>query len=157
MNVREIGEGDELVIVNLSRLMHAEAPAYRHILFEPEKVAHWTRFCASDPDWICLLAENDASAPVGFCAAGCVPMVFSSERTVDDLGLYVLPEYRGSSAAARLVDYLREWAKAKGAIAMRFGLTTRVNDQQATSFLHRMGFEAGGVIMIHPLVPETVR
>jgi GNAT superfamily N-acetyltransferase len=157
VNVREIGLGDKQTVVNLARLMHAEAPAYRAIPFEPEKVAAWATLCAAEPDWICLLAENDRKEPVGFAAAGCVPLSFSDQRTVDDLGLYVLPEYRGSSAAARLVDYLTAWSKAKGAIALRFGLTTGINDRQATAFLQRMGFTAAGVIMVRDLLAETVR
>lgn len=137
------GEVDELV--GLTRAMHAEAPHYAPYPFEPAKLKAWGQLCIEDEHWLCLLAWHGREA-VGFIAVGSVEMIFSSERTIDDLGLYVLPSWRGTSCAVRLVRQMEAWAASRGKV-IRLGVTTGTNPEPTTRFLNRLGYRQTGVLL----------
>lgn len=135
---------DELV--ELCRAMWNEAPRYRDYPFLPSKIAQWGQLFLTDENWLCVLAWQEvdgARKPIGFLAVGAVEMLFCHLKTVDDLGLFVLPEWRGTTAAVRLVRYLDAWAKAKG-VEIRMGVTTGTNPSQVGKFLTRFGYERTG-------------
>lgn len=146
MFVRQIESRDFDQVIELARTMKEEAPCYRDYAFNQYKVAGLCQVCLDDPDWICIVTENDDGELVGFTAAGCVEMLFGHDRFVEDLCFYVQPKYRGSSAALRMMNMLESWSTSIGAKAMRLGITTGTNPAQAGKFLTRQGFsETGGL------------
>lgn len=135
---------DELV--ELCRAMWHEAPRYRDHPFRPSKIGQWGQLFLTNEDWLCVIARKEVEGklvPVGFVAAGAVEMLFCELKTVDDLGFFVLPEWRGTTAAVRLLRYLEAWGKAKG-VEIRMGVTTGTNQAQVGKFLARFGYEATG-------------
>lgn len=145
--VRELEVGDTPGLIALCRAMQEESPIYQRFSFHPAKVEHWAQLCLSSPDWFCLVAHNAEGEMVGFVAAGCVELLFSEEKTVDDLALYVAPRWRGTTAAVRMVRQLLNWSVAKGARLVRMGVTTGTNPEQAARFLERFGFRQTGLLM----------
>lgn len=145
IEVRELATGEEWAMVRLARAMHDESPHYSAYPFVDGVLVEWCKLCITDDNWLCLVAW-DGDLPIGFIAIGSVPMLFSTERTVDDLGLFVLPARRGSSAALRLYKTAEPWARTKGR-EMRMGITTGTNPEQAASFFTRLGFEQTGILL----------
>lgn len=138
--------GDDLhAVIALAKKMHGESPAYRNYRFEPGKIANLVKLCVESPDWLLLIAYN-LGTPVGFVAAGAVEMIFGSEKTVDDLAVYVVPEKRGSMLGPRLVKALVDWAKTTGAREVRLGVTTEIDNSRVTTLLERMGFSQTGTL-----------
>lgn len=96
-----------------------------------------------NPNAIAFLAiDNDKI--VGFMAAMLHEYFFSSRKRVSDLGLYVLPEYRGSRAALKLVKSLETWAKQTGADDLHLGQTTAVDIDKTRQFYERLGYKTVG-------------
>ena len=89
-----------------------------------------------------LAIDNDKI--VGFIAALSHEYFFSSRKTASDLGFYVLPEYRGSRAALKLVKSLEEWAKQMGACDLHLGQTTAVEIDKTRQFYERLGYKTVG-------------
>ena len=145
ITVKPLQKGEEFAMLRLARVMHCESPVYNPYEFDDEKLMVWINLCLQSPDWLCLVAWDDLD-PIGFIAVGSVPMLFSNAKSVDDLGLFVLPRKRGSSAAYRLVRFMEHWAKDKGA-CIRLGVTTGTNNSQTQRFLERFGYVQTGVLL----------
>lgn len=145
--LREFEPDDLEALVELTRDMWSEAPEYREFPFQASKIGQWGKLCLTSPDWLCVLAWEEVDGvppvPIGFVAAGAVEMLFSDQKTVDDLGLFVRPERRGSAAAVRLLRYLEEWARHKG-LLIKMGITTGTNTEQAAKFFSRFGYRKSG-------------
>lgn len=148
VTIRGIRKDDAIVVEWLARQMHAESPTYREHPFDRERLAIWVQLCLTHEDWLCLLAWDDQQ-PIGFIAVGAMEMLFSNDRTVDDLGLFVLPDKRGSTAALRLVRSMEAWAKTR-CTKIRIGITTGVHADRTQAFLERLGYTQTGVMMTKP-------
>lgn len=136
-------------MLRLARAMHEESPVYNPYEFDDDRLMGWVNLCLTNPDWLCLIAWDEFD-PIGFIAVGCAPMIFSNDKTIDDLGLFVLPRKRGGTAALRLVKAMEHWAKAKGS-CIRLGITTGTNNSAAQKFLERFGYVQTGVLLTKPI------
>lgn len=146
MIVRSIERADVGPVVDLARKMHEESPHYRDYPFRAEKLVGWCKLCLESPDWICWVAiEGDEY--VGMLAVGAVEMIFSEQKTVDDLAFYVVPEKRGTSIAPRLLSVMRQWAELHGAAEIRMGVTTEIDNDRVSKYLERKGFTQTGTLM----------
>jgi GNAT superfamily N-acetyltransferase len=148
ITVREIEPADLGGALYLGRMMQAEAPAYRDYPFEDQRFSAWFALCLESPDWLGLVAVDEECGVIGFLAMGVMPMIFCSATTADDLAFFVHPEWRGTTAAIRLIRTMEAWAKAKGALQIRMGLTTGTNTNQAQRFLERFAYKLEGRVMV---------
>jgi GNAT superfamily N-acetyltransferase len=153
MLARLIEVWDTPTIVRLAEAMHAEAPTYRDLAFDPAKVEALCRLCLDSDDWICVVAVNDDQEVIGFTAAGVVPTLFGPDALVEDLAFYVDPAWRGTTAAVRMLRMLETWASVVGAKAVRMGITTGTNPVQTARFLSRFGYAETGWLYTKPLGP----
>lgn len=147
MIIREIQREDRPEIIVMAKAMHGESPSYSKWPFMPALVSAWIDMCLSVPDWRCVIAREDNGEPVGFMAVGTANMIFCTEKTSDDLALYVRPEKRGGTAALRLVKDMARWSKELGAVELRLGITTDVDETRTVRFLERLGFVHAGTLM----------
>lgn len=127
--------------------MHGEAPNYRAFPFADDRIWQWAELFLTDPNWLCILAVDEDCGPIGMFAVAAAPMIFSHELTVDDLVFYVHPQWRGTTAAVRMLRYLEAWVAGKGARQIRVGVTTGINLDQTKRFLQRFGFVETGVLL----------
>jgi len=81
---------------------------------------------------------------VGFILAVAHEYFFSNRKRVSDLGLYVLPEYRGSRAALMLIKALETWSKEIGVDDLHLGQTSAVNMDKTRQFYERLGYKTVG-------------
>lgn len=146
----EYQQEDGPAVLALARLMQQEAPQYRNYPFEVERFDEWASLFLTNDDWLCVLAVDEEAGPIGMLAVGCVPMIFCSERTVDDVVFFVHPDWRGTTAALRMLRHMEPWAKARGATAIRMGVTTGTNPAQTIRFLDRFGYKLTGWLLTKP-------
>lgn len=144
--IKPLQAGEEPKLVALARAMRTESPVYQPYPFDADRLMAWVNLCLTDPDWLCLIAWNEHGQAIGFIAVGSVPMIFSNARSVDDLGLYVIPSWRGTTTALRLVRQMEGWASGKGQV-IRLGVTTGTNKDQTVKFLQRLGYVPTGILL----------
>ena len=81
---------------------------------------------------------------IGFIMAAQHEYFFSTKQKVSDLGFYVLPEYRGCSAAIKLIRKLEGWAKDIGINDLSISQTTAINIDRTKQFYERLGYQVVG-------------
>ena len=96
-----------------------------------------------NPNAVAFLAlENNQI--VGFISGIVHEYFFSNRKRVSDLGFFVLPEYRGSRVALKLVKLLEAWAIEKNANELHLGQTTGLDIDKTKRFYERLGFKTVG-------------
>jgi GNAT superfamily N-acetyltransferase len=135
---------EELSLSRLEKFLEIVAKMVTEAEFSCAKLEkHKILQLYKNPNAIAFLAiDNDKI--VGFIAALSHEYFFSSRKTASDLGFYVLPEYRGSRAALKLVKSLEEWAKQMGASDLHLGQTTAVEIDKTRQFYERLGYKTVG-------------
>ncbi|CAB4152726.1 GNAT domain containing protein [uncultured Caudovirales phage] len=144
--IRALQSGEEPELIALAQSMQEESPVYRPYPFSADRLMTWVNLCLTDADWLCLMAWNEDGKAIGFIAVGSMPMMFSNARTVDDLGIYVIPAWRGTTTALRLVRQMEGWASSKAQV-IRLGVTTGTNKDQTVKFLERLGYKQTGILL----------
>ena len=108
---------------------------------KPNKVKIWEMCQVADG--IVYLARNEGKS-VGFIAAVKQRYFFSDRERVTDMGFYVLPEYRGTSAAIRLIRALEDWTKENNITDLYLGQTTSVDIEKTSKFFNHLGYKTVG-------------
>jgi GNAT superfamily N-acetyltransferase len=86
----------------------------------------------------------DGDKLVGFVCGVVHESVFNDIKRVSDIGLFVLPEYRDSDIAKKLIAHLEKWAKDQQAQQLWMGQTTGDNPRVVERFYNRLGFKTQG-------------
>jgi N-acetylglutamate synthase-like GNAT family acetyltransferase len=95
------------------------------------------------PSTLFALAEH-AGDLVGFTCAIVHESVFNDRRRVSDIGIFVLPAYRGTEVAAVLVETLEHWAMQQAAEEVWLGQTTGSNIDKVAEYYQRLGYTIRG-------------
>lgn len=91
-----------------------------------------------------FVAENKEGAIVGVLL-GCLEQHFFSDSLIASLIHYdVLPGWRMSGAALRLMSAFRTWAENRGAVELSAGVNSGTHIDKTDRFLRRMGFAQTG-------------
>lgn len=96
-----------------------------------------------NPNAVGFIAIQDNKI-IGFISGLFSEYFFSNRKQVSDLGFFVLPEFRGSRAALKLVKSLENWAKEMGADDLHLGQTTAVEMDKTRQFYERLGYKTVG-------------
>ena len=149
MIIRAITKDDIDFCIALGQDMHNES-VYNTISFEPKSLIHLANNVINDPDWFGAVAVKD-DVIIGMMIGFVTEYWFSSEKFAADLCVYIVPEYRGSSAALRLMNLYTKWAVSKPIREIRIGETTRVNPEATAKFYKKLGFVEGGTLFVRPV------
>lgn len=95
------------------------------------------------PNAVVFLAQKDNKL-IGFLAGMTQNYFFSDRLKAMDMGFYVLPEYRGTSAAIRLIERFEEWSVERGAKDICLGQTTAVDIDKTQRFYQHLGYQTVG-------------
>jgi ribosomal protein S18 acetylase RimI-like enzyme len=139
MRVRAATDEDIPAVVALGARNHVESH-FRWLPYEPEKLAAYARQFVKDEDKLGVVAESAKGEVVGYMAAFVSPYFFCDELQAADLLLYVVPEYRGSSAAIRLIRAYTTWAQAMGAREATLALRANIDIEKTGGFYRKLGF-----------------
>jgi GNAT superfamily N-acetyltransferase len=107
----------------------------------PERQIIWNAYKNPNVATFVAVKENKI---IGFLAGVKGPYFFSTKMRVSDIGFYVIPEYRGSRAAIRLLAQLENWAKENNIADICIGQTTAVNMEKTQQFYNRLGYKTVG-------------
>jgi GNAT superfamily N-acetyltransferase len=145
MIVRTLRREDIDRLVPMGRRMHGET-AYSFLPFDEDKIRQLMGGIIERPDAWCGLVAEDCGKPVGMLGGYLTTYFFCDEKLACDLILFVEPEWRGSSAAARLIRAFREWAVERGARELCLSVSTGACAGAIGRFYRGLGFaQVGGV------------
>lgn len=106
------------------------------------------------PNGVVFLAQLDTKL-IGFIAGMTQRYFFSDRQKSTDMGFYVLPEYRGSRAALRLIHAFEEWSIEKGVDDICIGQTTAVDIEKTQKFYTHLGYKTVGFNTVKHLHQEN--
>jgi GNAT superfamily N-acetyltransferase len=145
MLIRAVESGDVEAVVEMGARMHAES-AYSFLPYDRAKVRRMAESYVTDAEAQCGLVAEEAGRVVAMFGGYLTDYFFCDERVACDVVLFVEPQRRGSSAAARLVRAFREWARSRGAREICLGVSTDVDAERTGVFYERMGLgRVGGL------------
>lgn len=141
--IRAMRKDDLPELVRLGKLLH-ETSTYWCFQYDEQKVAEFLSGLVASGTGVVFVAERDGKVIGGF-AGGIVEWWFSRDRLAFDLSLFVHPKHRHGLIAMKLIKAFEAWAKDKGAIEVRLGITTNIGVAGTARLYKSMGFENAGV------------
>ncbi len=145
MQIRPAQPHDLVQLLEMGRLMHAESPRFRPVPFSTEKAQQLIEQLISRGG--AFVAEVDG-ALVGMFGGVVFEHFFSTTKMAADVVLYVTPEYRGGSLAARLVHAFERWAIEAGADELVLGVSTGIEAERTAGLYERLGYERSGISLL---------
>lgn len=138
--------------VALGRQMHAES-RFSALPFDGERL-RTSLAGAIDDDrgvYFTALARSSRGAVAGGLFGTVEKPYFTSGVLAHDYAFYVRPDFRGSSAALKLLTAFRRWAQKRGASELHVYQTVAVERERFDRMMRRAGFEYAGGNYIYPL------
>ena len=145
MKIRFAKLGDVKAIMELGKAMMMES-RFNVYNFNPDKTEKLIRHMLSrQPATDCILpAENKNGELVGMLAGYMVDFFFCDGNVVQDRVYYVLPDYRGTSAAFKLILAFRRWAESKQASELSINMSVAIDMTRFNKFMSHLGFRCCG-------------
>lgn len=137
---------DTAALLCLARMMHAESPRFHHLAFDAEKTAAMLGNLIENPQAVALVDEKEGQI-VGMMGGFVMEHLFGHDKVAADIGLYVVPQYRGTSTAPRLLRAFEDWAKENGARDIVLGISTEVTAEATRGLYMKLGYEQSGYLM----------
>lgn len=144
-NVRRAVLADIPAIVSMGADMHAESPRFRHLNFNAGKLSGVAKhLIETTTDGGVFVAEADGGL-VGMFGFIVVEYFFGLDRVASDLGIYIKPEHRGTSAFPRLLHAFERATDEMGVTDKQVSAVTGVNTERVATALERLGYTRNGV------------
>lgn len=138
MMIRRATPDDFQRLADLGALMHAESPRFRDFTYQPARVLEMLAWLTNSPQGLVLVADMPFEGVIGGIMAMAVPHYACDLVQASDMAFFVHPEFRGGTAAARLVHGYLDWAREMGA-EPSIGVNTGVQPQRTGRLLAALG------------------
>lgn len=143
MEIRCLEYADIPETVELARKF-VEESAFSRFTFSHEKMAANLSMSITHPHMaFCHVVEHEGKL-VGALVGYISEFFFGPDLIASDSGWFVLPEYRGSRSAVRLLKNFERWAKANGAKEVAMGVSTDVSPEKTGALLQKLGYKHVG-------------
>lgn len=142
LHIRTATPADIEALVALAESMHHESPRFRGFTFLPDRLRGTLASLLEMPHGCVLVAEQGEEL-TGALAAFAYPHFACDVLQACDLGLFMAPQHRGGTTAARLVRKYVEWARGIGA-EPSIGINTGVEPERTARLLVALGAEQTG-------------
>ena len=137
---------DILDVMDLYELLHQESDWARWEMSE-EKTYDVLRNCVESPDMWGMVAEFDGVIG-GFMIGYATEHWLSPDKFAGDLTLYLATEYRGSSAAIKMLKAFEKWAFEEQEVKyIDLGVSTGIHAEATAAMYGRLGYENQGISM----------
>ena len=142
-NPRKATADDIGALVALAQAMHLESPRFQRYAFNADKLrANFEMVMAMGPRGCAFVAEHDGNVVGAFVGMACEHFACNVLQACD-LGLFIAPEYRGGTAAARLVRAYLNWANGINA-EPTISVNTGVDPERTGQLLQALGAKQSG-------------
>lgn len=138
-------------IIKLATAMHAESRFSKSILDE-EKLRKFFLNQLNSPLAACfLVAHKSDGIVVGMLVGFVTELFFSHQLVAQDIVFFVLPEFRGTSTAVRLLTVFRKWAENRKAQELNVNMSAAIDMLRFERFMTHMGFSKCGTNFFYQL------
>lgn len=145
MEIEIAGESHVPELVRLVRAMHAESGRFELPFSEGRARATFAAAVADEQGAYCvLLARTSEGEPAGFLFGTVTRPWFSEALIAHDHAFFVLPSWRGSSAALKLLRVFRRWAVKRDVAVLNISQRAGVEMERFDRFMERQGFRSIG-------------
>lgn len=143
MTMRTATLADIPAIVRMAAAMHAES-RYARLTFDPARMSHLTAALIHNEDGFVRVVEKEGEAIGTMLAQIMREPWFAIEPVAYEYGVYVMPEHRGGTGAARMIRAFGAWAVERGARIVDLGISTEITEERTGAFYERLGFRRAG-------------
>lgn len=152
MKIETAGKEHVADLIALGRTMLAES-ALTHLPLDEDRARRtFTGAIEDDKGTYCLLlARSSTGVPAGWLFGTITRPWFTQAPVAHDHAFFVAPEFRGSSAAVKLLRVFRRWAERRGATALNISQRVGVQMERFEAFMLHQGFESRGMNFSLPL------
>jgi GNAT superfamily N-acetyltransferase len=147
--IRHATHADIPAMVELGLAMLRESPVFSRLDPSVKKIE---QACRNAIDGGMAFVVEHQLRVVGGMLAIAVPHWASDDRVACDLALFVHPDYRGTTAAARLLRAYAEWASAQEVKFALFGVNTGLRTTQVVALAQACGYHVTGSVLEAPHV-----
>jgi GNAT superfamily N-acetyltransferase len=155
MKIRLAEAADTDAVLAVARRFHEES-RFAAYPFNAGKTRESIAQTIANPSSTCiLLAEPRAGCIAGFLAAFVAAPRFTDVLVAQDHGFYVLPEFRGGSAAMKLMIAFRRWAENRKVAEICVNQNVDIDQARFNRFMRHLGFACCGSNFVMPLGSGT--
>lgn len=152
LSVREWDMGDVPAMVTLGGEMHAEAPNFRDMPFEPGQLMKLAEAGRRDPSMLTAFVAAYDEQIIGMMIVGRQQFFFNQLWHCSDLILFVTKAYRLTTRAApMLIDAAIEWARQQNCVECRFGESVGTMPESVAKLYKHKGFREAGTLFVKEL------
>lgn len=132
-------------VVELGREMFLRS-RFERLAFDWAKARQLAQHAVDHPAYMLGIAESSTGELAGFHMANMDRYIFCDDLVGQSIVYFVLPRYRGTSAALRLLQLFRRWAEKRGAreIVLGTGISDGASLQAMDRFVRRAGLQQVG-------------
>jgi ribosomal protein S18 acetylase RimI-like enzyme len=138
--IRVIEAEDIPAIINLLSYLRVESPVYASTHLDTEYVSAALMQMHNSPLFIGYIDDEAKGFMFGMLSS----QWFSPQINAHEQCLYVLPAYRGTILAARLIRAFERAAKASGAVYVYVAVSTGIQEKRTTALYEKLGYERCG-------------
>ncbi|MCA3175014.1 MAG: GNAT family N-acetyltransferase [Burkholderiales bacterium] len=151
MKIRLADMSDVERVMQVSHGLYAESRFQRYA-WNAVKAQAAIEALVSNPRVSCImLAEHINDGIVGVLAGYVADLFFADGRVAQDKWFYVRPEYRGSSAALKLMMAFRRWAENRAVDELCINMSVDIDQERFNRFMHHLNFISCGTNFVLPL------
>jgi GNAT superfamily N-acetyltransferase len=136
--IRKAEVQDIPALVEIGRLFHAEAEHFSKCDYSSNKVISFLENLLTNEDALVNVIERDGVI-IGGMAAIIFQEWYSTDPLATDICVFILPEHRGSTAAAELIQSYKAWAKEKGAVYSLISVGSGINMERTQQLYEKLG------------------
>lgn len=146
MRIEIAGTDDLDELTALTRSMYEES-ALTYLPLDLDRVHRTVEGAIADDKGVyCVfIARSATGEAVGWLFGTIGRAWFTSSLVAHDHAFFVLPAFRGSSAASRLLQAFCRWADKRGAVSVNVSQRVGVELERFERFMRREGFECRGM------------
>ena len=144
--IRDYDQNDYDQVLSLMKAMHLDSQ-YKVHEFDEDSIKFYMDYVLKN-DGFFKVVERDGKI-VGGAMAMITPYFFSTDRMANDLGFYILPEYRKGRDGLALFKQYIEWGKEKGVYEVQIGGSYYFDSNEHESLkklLVALGFKPSGEV-----------
>lgn len=132
-------------VVALGREMFVRS-RFERLSFDWAKSRQLAQHAVDHPAYMLGIAESSTGDLAGFHMANVDRYIFCDDLVGQSIAYFVLPRYRGTSAAVRLLQLFWRWAEKRGAreIVLGTGISAGASLQAMDHFVRRVGLQQVG-------------
>lgn len=120
----------------------------RYELVENKLLRVLTAASTNPSKFFLAYAKNEVGEVEGIIAGIIVEHLFSDAKLAQDMGLYVVPEKRGSSLGPRLIQVFEQWSKEQNTDYTVIYHDTGINTDKVIPFFKKLGYLLRGHILV---------